>query len=72
MKRLPLQIQRVRQKPHWIITFVVLGFDDEFVFYLPGSWSESFATANAKVVLSRQLNIDKRTIILQNCRKVNP
>lgn len=46
----------------WRIEFVVDGFDQEFVQYCAGSFSQTFAETLCRIATSRQLDVRTRHI----------
>jgi hypothetical protein len=51
----------------WKIVLIVLGFDETFVFQLPGNLSEHFAKKVAIQTLASKLRVKRKNIEIQSC-----
>ncbi len=60
---------RRQGKGIWKLTFVVEGYDEEFVHLMPGRLSQRFAASLAAHALSFDLKVKKCYVILQRIVK---
>lgn len=54
---------RQRGKGVWIITYVVIGYDETFVMHAPGDTTQHFAERTTMLTLAHKLGVKRKFVI---------
>lgn len=72
--RTPDELVRLRQQGRgvWIISYIVMGYDETFVMHAPGEWDEDYAIMKTKVALANRLRVFLKLVELKDTKMETP